>query len=242
MSCSSRGGLLHRLGILPPKIRGLQVGKEEHSIKNGGSGIVSPIGGRRKRRPEHNLVFSLGARQMTFILILGTAAGVILGFRQFKVWALAPLVVFISSGVVANGIANGLDRRDIIIALLAGFAGPQIGYLMSFARSLITPQPLCPDHESRLCLRDDGPVQGVATTCIAVLARDAAPPLVLTRVAYAAARGCLVSGSAAASSERRTSTLSEPLIIPLGDVKTKPWRPLPSRALARSSRYRLART
>ena len=77
---------------------------------------------------------------MTIILILGAAAGAILGFRHFKVWALAPLIVFAASGVVANGIATGLDRRNIILGLLAAVACPQIGYLMSFIRSLVTPQ------------------------------------------------------------------------------------------------------
>lgn len=77
---------------------------------------------------------------MTIILILGAAAGAILGFRHFKVWALVPLIVFAASGVVASGIATGLDRRNIILGLLAAVACPQIGYLMSFLQSFITPQ------------------------------------------------------------------------------------------------------
>ena len=69
---------------------------------------------------------------MTIILIFGAAAGAILGFRHFKVWALVPLIVLAASGVVANGIATGLDRRNIIVGLLAAVVCPQIGYLMSF--------------------------------------------------------------------------------------------------------------
>ena len=86
---------------------------------------------------------------MTVILILGAAAGAILGFRHFKVWALGPLIVFAASGVVANGIANGLDRRNIIVGLLAAVACPQIGYLMSFIRSLVTLKQSRPDRKRR---------------------------------------------------------------------------------------------
>ena len=82
---------------------------------------------------------------MTIILVLGAAAGAILGFRQFRVWALAPLIVFAASGMVANGIVNGLDRRNIILGLLAAVACPQIGYLMSAIRLLMTPEKACPD-------------------------------------------------------------------------------------------------
>ena len=85
---------------------------------------------------------------MIIILILGAAAGAIIGFRHFKVWALAPLIVFTASGVVANGIATGLDRRNMIFGLLAAVVCPQIGYLMSFIRSLVTPQQSRPDRES----------------------------------------------------------------------------------------------
>lgn len=81
---------------------------------------------------------------MAIILIFGAAAGAILGLRHFKVWALAPLIIFAASGVVASGIATGLDRHNIILGLLAAVACPQIGYLMSFVSSLVTPyeQPL----------------------------------------------------------------------------------------------------
>ena len=85
---------------------------------------------------------------MTIILILGAAAGATLGFRHFKVWALAPLIIFTASGVVANGIATGLDRRNIIVSLLAAVVCPQIGYLMSFVRSLVTPRQPHPDRKS----------------------------------------------------------------------------------------------
>ena len=84
---------------------------------------------------------------MTIILILGAAAGAILGFRHFKVWALVPLIVFAASGVVANGIATGLDRRSVLLGLLAAVACPQIGYLMSLMRSLVSPQRPRPDRQ-----------------------------------------------------------------------------------------------
>ena len=86
---------------------------------------------------------------MTIILILGAAAGSLLGLRHFKVWALVPLIVFAASGVVADGIATGLDRRSILLGLLAAVAGPQIGYLMSFVRSLVMPQQPRPDRQNR---------------------------------------------------------------------------------------------
>ncbi len=82
---------------------------------------------------------------MTIILIFGAVAGAIVGFRHFKVWALAPLIMFAATGVVANGIATGLDRRNIIIGLLAAVVCPQIGYLMSFTRSLVTSRRPHPD-------------------------------------------------------------------------------------------------
>ena len=89
---------------------------------------------------------------MIIILILGAATGAILGFRHFKVWTLAPLVVFAASGVIANGIATGLDRRDIILGLLAAIACPQVSYLMSFIRSLATPQQARPDRQGRFTI------------------------------------------------------------------------------------------
>ena len=92
---------------------------------------------------------------MTIILILGAAAGAILGFRHFKVWALVPLIVFAACGVVANGIATGVDRRNIILGLLAAVACPQVGYLMSFLRSLVTPQQPRSDRKSRFTREQD---------------------------------------------------------------------------------------
>lgn len=89
---------------------------------------------------------------MTIILILGAAAGAMLGFRHFKVWALVPLIVFAVSAVATNGIVTGLDRRNIILGLLAAVACPQIGYLVSFVRSLVTPQQPRPDRQSRFTM------------------------------------------------------------------------------------------
>lgn len=85
---------------------------------------------------------------MAIILILGAVAGAILGLRHYKVWALAPLIVFAASGVVANGIATGLDRRNIVLSLLAAVVCPQIGYFMSFVRSSVAPQEPRPDRRS----------------------------------------------------------------------------------------------
>ncbi len=87
---------------------------------------------------------------MTIILILGAAAGALLGFHHFKVWALVPLIVFAASGVVANGIVTGLDRPQIILGLLAAVACPQIGYLMSFIRSSVTLQQPRPNRKVAL--------------------------------------------------------------------------------------------
>ena len=85
---------------------------------------------------------------MIIILILGAATGAILGFRHFKVWALTPLIVFTAAGVVANGVAIGLDSRNMMFGLLAAVVCPQIGYLMSFIGSLVTPQQSRPDRKS----------------------------------------------------------------------------------------------
>ncbi len=84
---------------------------------------------------------------MTIILILGAAVGAIIGFRNFKVWVLAPVIVFAASCVVANGITAGLDGRTIMLGLLAAIACPQIGYLMSVIRSLVRPQQPHPDRK-----------------------------------------------------------------------------------------------
>ena len=89
---------------------------------------------------------------MTIILILGAAGGAILGLRHFKVWALAPLIVFAASAAVANGIANGLDAGNIIVGLLAAVACPQIGYLMSFIRSLVTLKQPRADRKRRFTM------------------------------------------------------------------------------------------
>jgi hypothetical protein len=88
---------------------------------------------------------------MQVILIFGAAAGAFLGFRHFKVWALVPLIIFAASGIVANGIATGLDRRSIMVGLLAAIFCPQIGYLMSFVRSLVTSQQ--PHTDPKMVLR-----------------------------------------------------------------------------------------
>ncbi len=89
---------------------------------------------------------------MTMILIFGAAAGAILGFLHFKVWALAPLIVFAASGVVATGIATGFDRGGIIVGLLAAVACPQIGYLMSSIPSSIMPKQPRPDRKRRFTM------------------------------------------------------------------------------------------
>ena len=82
---------------------------------------------------------------MTIILIFGVAAGAIVGFLHFKVWALTPLIVIAASGIIANGIATGFDRRNIILGLLAAVVCPQIGYLMSAVRLLTTSKRPCSD-------------------------------------------------------------------------------------------------
>ena len=77
---------------------------------------------------------------MIVILFLGAATGAILGFRHLKVWALTPLIVFTAVGVVAYGVAIGVDGRSMMFGLLAAVVFPQAAYLMSFIRSLLKPQ------------------------------------------------------------------------------------------------------
>ena len=89
---------------------------------------------------------------MTIILIFGAAVGAILGFRHFKVLALAPLIVFGVAGIVAVGIATGVDPHNIIICLLAAVACPQIGYLMGSIRPSITPRQPRSDRKSRFTI------------------------------------------------------------------------------------------
>ena len=140
--------------LQPPNVGGLQAEREWRWINNAASGTnlsdkhTEENGGR-----TNNLLSAKGA-VMTIILICVAAAGAVLGLRHFKVWALAPLIVFAASIVVVNGIATGLDRRNIMIGVLAAVACPQIGYLMSFARSLVTSQDqLRPDRKSGLTIR-----------------------------------------------------------------------------------------
>ena len=85
---------------------------------------------------------------MIFIVILGAATGAIIGFRHLKVWALTPLIALTAAGVVANGLAIGLDSRNMMFGLLAAVVCPQIGYLMSFIGSLVAPQQSQSDRES----------------------------------------------------------------------------------------------
>lgn len=84
------------------------------------------------------------------ILTFAVAAGAILGFRHFRVWSLAPLIAFAASGIVANGIVTGLDRRNFVLALLAAIVCPQIGYLLNAARLLIAPKEVLPRSEPSL--------------------------------------------------------------------------------------------
>ena len=93
---------------------------------------------------------------MTTILIFGAAAGVFLGVRHFKVFALAPLIVLAAAGVVATGVATGLDRRNIILGLLAAIACPQLGYLISCIRPLTTRKQPHPDRKSRFTIGSRG--------------------------------------------------------------------------------------
>lgn len=69
---------------------------------------------------------------MTLILGLGGATGAILGFRHFKVGALAPLIVLIAGCVLANGVAGGCELRGLMFSLLVAVVSPQVGYLLSF--------------------------------------------------------------------------------------------------------------
>lgn len=89
---------------------------------------------------------------MTIILIFSAAAGAIMGLRHFKVWALAPIILFAAAGVLANAVATGLDRRDIVLGLLMAVACPQICYLMTFIRSLIIPNHPRPDPQAGFAL------------------------------------------------------------------------------------------
>ena len=68
---------------------------------------------------------------MTVLLILGVAVGAFLGLHHFKVFALLPVMFLVAAGVVANGVASGLDPRTIAFGLLVAVVSPQIGYLVS---------------------------------------------------------------------------------------------------------------
>ena len=93
---------------------------------------------------------------MTIVLFFGAAAGAILGFCHFKVFALAPLIVFTAAGVVANAVATGLDGRNIMLGLLAAVVCPQIGYLMSFIPPSAIPKRPRPDRKSRFTIGSRG--------------------------------------------------------------------------------------
>jgi hypothetical protein len=68
---------------------------------------------------------------MTVILIFGAAAGVILGLGRFKVLGLLPVILIVAAGVIAKGVATGLEPHIIAFGVLVGVASPQIGYLVS---------------------------------------------------------------------------------------------------------------
>ncbi len=68
---------------------------------------------------------------MMAMLILGAAAGVILGLGRFKVLALLPVILIVLAGAIGNGVANGLEPRAIAFGTLMAIASPQIGYLVS---------------------------------------------------------------------------------------------------------------
>lgn len=77
---------------------------------------------------------------MTTVLILGAAAGAILGLSHFKVLALAPLVVLAAAGAIVTEVSNGLEPRQLTIGLFAAVACPQIGYLLGSIRPSKNPK------------------------------------------------------------------------------------------------------
>src|ERR1700728_4992504 len=68
---------------------------------------------------------------LIIILIVGAAAGTVLGLRPFKVVVLVPAVLLAVAAVVASGVATGLDPLPIALRLLATVASVQIGYVGS---------------------------------------------------------------------------------------------------------------
>jgi hypothetical protein len=62
-------------------------------------------------------------------MILGAAAGAILGLLRFKVFALLPSTSILGACAIANGVAAGRESLGIVLNLLGAVASPQIGYL-----------------------------------------------------------------------------------------------------------------
>ena len=78
------------------------------------------------RREVFWLLASGGA--MTIVLIIGAAAGVILGLGRFKVLALLPVILIVAAGAITSSVATGFEPRTIALGVLVAVASPQIGY------------------------------------------------------------------------------------------------------------------
>jgi len=68
---------------------------------------------------------------MILVLIFGAAARAFLGLRPFRVLVLAPVILLVAAGAMANGIASGHDPRTVVFGLLAAVTSPQISYFVA---------------------------------------------------------------------------------------------------------------
>ena len=64
---------------------------------------------------------------MAILLIVITAIGAALGAR-FKVFALAPITLFVITAMIATGLANGYDVHFTLFRIFGCCAALQIGY------------------------------------------------------------------------------------------------------------------
>jgi uncharacterized membrane protein len=78
---------------------------------------------------------------MTGVAVFGSAAGVLLALRQFKVFVLIPAVFLTIIAVLLHSLVTGIgDFRAILIDLVVGVSSVQIAYLVgTIAVEFMTP-------------------------------------------------------------------------------------------------------
>jgi hypothetical protein len=64
-----------------------------------------------------------------FFVLFGAAAGAYLALRRYRVFVLAPAVVFFAAGALVAGIVAGHDPRTIAVEVIGATASTQLGFV-----------------------------------------------------------------------------------------------------------------